>query len=268
MFYVLAKILGFVAVASNAVLLLGVFGWLLTRTRFQRLGRFAMGASLILFILFGFSPLGNILIEPLEDRFPPAVISADTPITGIIVLGGALDTHISSARGGTALTDSAERMTVVPALARQYPDAKIIFTGGIGAVAGKLWGDITEAEAARRLFESFGIPDNRMVFEDKSRDTYENAQFTHALVKPQPGQHFLLVTSGYHMPRSMALFRKAGFDVLPYPVNYRTAGTRDSIRPFYALADGLRQSNLATREWGGLLVYWLSGRIDTPFPGP
>jgi uncharacterized SAM-binding protein YcdF (DUF218 family) len=269
MFYILAKVLGFVALASNAVLVLGLLGLAISRSRrFKRFGHFLMGASIMLFAVLGLSPLGNLLIEPLEERFPVASVAPGTDIAGIIVLGGAVDTHIATTRHQPALTDSAERMTVVSELSRKFPTAKIIFTGGVSMAGGAIWNEMTESDVAKQLFNSFGIPDDRMIFEGKSRDTYENAQFTRDLIKPAPGQRFLLVTSGYHMPRSVGLFRKAGFDIVPYPVNFRTAGSLDAWRPFYSVADGLRQCNLATREWVGLLSYWLSGRIDDLFPKP
>lgn len=269
MFYYLAKILGFLILPSNTALVLGLIGLIASFTnRFQRFGRFLMGFSILAFAAMGLSPLGNLMIQPLEERFPTATIAPGTKIAGIIILGGAVDTHISTGRHDAALTDSAERMTAAAGLSRQFPDAKIIFTGGVGTLGGQIWGDTTEADAARQLFQSFGIPDERMLFESRSRDTYENAQFTYQLLKPAPGQTYLLVTSGYHMPRSMALFRKAGFDVMPYPVNYRTAGPQDAMRPFYAMSDGLRQCNLAAREWIGLLSYWMAGRIDEIFPKP
>ena len=269
MFYYLAKTLGFLILPSNAALVLGLLGLGLSFIRrVQRFGRFLMGFALLAFAVMGWSPLGNWLIQPLEERFPQQAISQQAKIAGIIVLGGAVDTHISTTRHETALTDSAERMTAIAGLSRQLPEARIIFTGGVGSLAGQIWGDITEADASRQLFRSFGIPDERMLFENRSRDTYENAVFTYDLLKPKPGETYLLVTSGYHMPRSMALFRKAGFDVMAYPVNYRTAGPQDGVRPFYAMSDGLRQVNLAVREWVGLLSYRLSGRIDEIFPEP
>jgi uncharacterized SAM-binding protein YcdF (DUF218 family) len=270
MFYLIAKIVGFVAITSNATLLLGLFGLALTmsRRRFRHAGQVLMGSAIILFALFGLSPLGNAMILPLEMRFPPATLPDEAEISGIIVLGGAVDTHVSAGRGQTALTDSAERLTAVAGLSRRFPAARIIYSGGVSAVSATLWGDIPEADAARALFISFGIPKDRLVFENKSRDTYENAQFTRDLLHPTSDQHYLIVTSAYHMPRAMALYRKAGFDVLAYPVNYRTAGPIDLVRPFYALNDGLRQSNIAIREWIGLIAYRLSGRINTIFPAP
>jgi uncharacterized SAM-binding protein YcdF (DUF218 family) len=279
MFYYAAKIISFLILPSNAALVIGLVGLITSFTgRFQRLGRFLMGFSILAFAVMGLSPLGSIMIAPLEERFPPPAFAMSSDarqtdpvlpkIAGIIVLGGAVDTHISTARHETALNDSAERMTAVAGLSRQFPDAKIIFTGGVGSLAGQIWGDISEADASRQLFKSFGIPDERMVFETRSRDTYENAEFTYSMLKPQAGERYLLVTSGYHMPRSMGLFRKAGFDVIAYPVNYRTAGPQDALRPFYSMADGLRQCNLAAREWIGLLAYWFSGRIDDILPKP
>ncbi|MDQ0395919.1 YdcF family protein [Labrys monachus] len=268
MFYYVAKAVGFVATASNAVFLIGLLGLLLClRRRSRAFGCVLMGASIVLLAVFGLSPAGNLMLAPLEDRFPPAAIAPGTDIAGIIVLGGAVDTHLASMRHQSGLNDSAERMTVVPALARLYPQARIIFTGGIG-LPSLTQNDVPEATVAKQLFESFGIPDERMVFESKSRDTYENAQFTRDLLQPAPGQRYLLVTSAFHMPRAMGLFRKAGFDVLPYPVNYRTAGPADDWLPFFNVGDGLRQSNVASHEWLGLLGYRLAGRIDDLFPKP
>jgi uncharacterized SAM-binding protein YcdF (DUF218 family) len=279
MFYYAAKIISFLILPSNTALVLGLIGLFASFTRrFRRFGHFLLGFAILAFAVMGLSPLGNLMIQPLEERFPaPAFASqADTTsananlpkIAGIIVLGGSVDTYISTARHQTALNDSAERMTAAAGLSRQFPDAKIIFTGGVGSLAGQFRGDISEADASRTLFRSFGIPDDRMIFENRSRDTYENAQFTYQLLKPQPGQAYLLVTSGYHMPRSMGLFRKAGFDVMAYPVNYRTAGAQDAMQPFYTMSDGLHQCNIAAREWIGLLAYWLSGRIDEILPKP
>ena len=91
--------------------------------------------------------------------------------------------------------------------------------------------------------------------------------FSRELVKPKPGERWLLVTSGYHMPRAIGVFRKAGFSVEPYPVDWRTRGPEDALRPFPTLGDGLRRTDTAMREWVGLAIYWLTGRSSELFPG-
>lgn len=264
MFFVLAKVLGFFALPSNVFISFGVIGILLMATRFARAGRRLAVTALILFAIAGLSPLGNAIILPLEERFPPWDAARGAP-AGIISLGGALDTVVSPARGEVALNEAAERMTAIAELARRYPDARIVFTGGSGRI---VYDGVSEAELAARLFASFGIAKERITLEDRSRDTTENAAFTKELVKPKPGERWLLVTSAHHMPRSVGVFRAAGFPVEAFPVDYRTRGAVDLLRPFSNVGDGLRRTDTAMREWAGLAVYRLSGRTAELFPAP
>jgi uncharacterized SAM-binding protein YcdF (DUF218 family) len=265
MFFVLAKILGFFAQPSNILISLGVLGIVLMATRFARTGRRLAVIALILIAIGGLSPLGNAVILPLEERFPPFDAAPGAP-AGIICLGGALDTVVSPARGEVALNEAAERMTAVAELARRYPQARVVFTGGSGRLV--YGGSTTEAELAARLFESFGIARDRILLEDQSRDTVENARFTRDLIEPKPGERWVLVTSAHHMPRSVGVFRAAGFPVAAYPVDFRTRGAVDLLRPFSTVGDGLRRTDTAAREWVGLVIYWATGRTAELFPAP
>ena len=264
MFFLLSKILGFFALPSNIVATLATVGVALLFTRFQRAGRRFTTASVVLLLLAGLSPLGNALIYPLEERFPPWDAARGAP-TGIVVLGGAIGPDISAARGTPDLNESAERLTAAAALARKYPDAKIIYSGGDARLV--IHGGI-EAEFAATLLESLGIPRARIIMEGKSRNTVENALFSKALADRKPGERWLLVTSAYHMPRSIGVFRRAGFAVEAYPVDWRTRGAIDLVLPFESVTAGLRRTDTAAREWTGLLVYWLTGKSDAVFPAP
>jgi uncharacterized SAM-binding protein YcdF (DUF218 family) len=265
MFFVLAKVLGFFALPSNILITLGLIGIVLMPTRFAQAGRRFAAIAVVLLAIVGLSPLGNALILPLEERFPPWDASRGAPV-GIICLGGALDTVVSPVRGEVSLNEAAERMTAIAELARRYPDARIVFSGGSGRLV--YGGSATEAELAARLFASFGITRERITLEDKSRDSWENARFTKQLVQPKPGERWLLVTSAHHMPRSVGLFRSEGFAVEAFAVDYRTRGAIDMLRPFASLGDGLRRTDTAAREWVGLVVYRMSGRIAELFPAP
>jgi uncharacterized SAM-binding protein YcdF (DUF218 family) len=128
-FFVFSKTIGYLAVPSNVILALGLVGLLLLFTRFWRLASWLIVTSLVLIAVVGYSPLGRILLLPLEDRFPPWDASRGAP-DGIVVLGGAISPKISVARGTVALSGAAERLTVTADLARRYPNARIIFTGG------------------------------------------------------------------------------------------------------------------------------------------
>jgi uncharacterized SAM-binding protein YcdF (DUF218 family) len=264
MFFYASKIVGFFAIPSNFIILVGLVGALLLRTRFSRVGGPMVVGSLLLLAVIGLSPVGNALIVPLEDRFPAWDDRRGAP-NGIVVLGGALSPDVSYARNTVALNEAAERLTAAAELARRYPDARIIFSGGSGAL---VFDDRPEAEFALRLLETLGVAPGRVIAEDKSRNTVENARFSRELAQPKPGERWLLVTSGYHLPRAIGVFRKAGFPVEAYPVDWRTRGTRDLLRPFPTMGDGLRRTDTAVREWVGLAAYWLSGRSSELFPGP
>jgi uncharacterized SAM-binding protein YcdF (DUF218 family) len=100
-----------------------------------------------------------------------------------------------------------------------------------------------------------------------SRNTEENATLSKALAGPKPGERWLLVTSAYHMPRSVGLFRRAGFAVEPYPVDWRTS-RENLLTPFNLAGEGLERTDLAIREWMGLAAYRISGKTSELLPGP
>lgn len=264
MFFTLSKILGFFALPSNFLITLGVVGAALLPTRYARAGRRLLVLSIILIAIVGLSPLGNILILPLEQRFPPWDEAHGAP-DGIVVLGGAIGPELSLTRKEVSLNESAERVTIVAALARRYPNSRIVYSGGNG---GLIIRDGNEADFAIELFKSFGIDPARVVAEDQSRNTFENAIFSKKLAAPKPAERWLLVTSGYHMPRSIGAFRQAGFEVEAYPVDFRTRGWIDVAVPFGAVGDGFRRTDAAAREWVGLVAYWISGKSAALFPGP
>jgi uncharacterized SAM-binding protein YcdF (DUF218 family) len=264
MFFVLSKVLGFLALPSNLLVVLGFGGLALLWTRFARAGRALLLASLALLALFGLSPAGNMLILPLEDRFPPWRGAGEPD--GIVVLGGGMSPSVTAARGEPALDEAAERLIAMVQLAQRYPRAKIVFTGGAADLIFDSGG--TEAQVAARFFESFGLPRAHLIAEDRSRNTIENAEFSKRMAAPQPGERWLLVTSAYHMPRAIGVFRRAGFAVEAYPVDWRTRGPRSALDPFQSVADGLKRSDTAAREYVGLFVYWLTGRMSELWPGP
>jgi uncharacterized SAM-binding protein YcdF (DUF218 family) len=264
MFFILSKVFGFFAAPSNLAISLGILGLLLLLTRFARAGWWLAAGSLVAMAMLGLSPIGNALIIPLEQRFPPWDASRGAP-DGIVVLGGAIAPDVSAARNDPALNEAAERMTAAVELARRYPDARILFSGGSGAL---IFNEGNEAEFALRLLEGLGVSRSRVLLEARSRNTVENALFSKALAQPKPGERWLLVTSGYHMPRSVGIFRKAGFPIEPYPVDWRTRGVPDALRPFPTMGEGLRRSDIAMREWVGLAAYWITGQSSELFPAP
>ncbi|MGB3900854.1 MAG: YdcF family protein [Mesorhizobium sp.] len=263
MFFILSKVFGFFIQPLNFSILLLSIALLAVMVRRRRLAVAGMGIAFFLLAMAAWTSLGALMLTPLEERYPKPPFPAE--VAGIVVLGGGFEGAINLARGGYELNSSGDRFVETAILARRYPQARIVVSGGTGALL--LEGE-DDASTAQRLLTALGVAPERLVLEHRSRNTYENAVFTHDMVSPKPGETWLLVTSAFHMPRAKALFDKVGFATLPWPVDYRTTG-REGISLFSDnAADSVQKTTLAIREWIGLVAYWLSGKIDTPFPGP
>jgi uncharacterized SAM-binding protein YcdF (DUF218 family) len=264
-FYAASKIGWFLATPSNLLPLLVAVGLgLMAVPRTKRFGYRLAVLGVVLLFAAGLSPLANAVILPLETRFP-TFEDDGRPVSGIIVLGGSIQAAESIAHNQLAVNEAGERAIAMADLARRYPDARLVFSGGGGTL---LQDEPAEAEAARRFAPTLGFPPERLMVEGRSLTTAQNAAFTRDLVKPQAGERWLLVTSAWHMPRAIGCFRKAGFAVIAYPVDFRTQGPGDILRPFAFMSDGLRRLDLAAKEWAGLVAYWLTGRTSELFPGP
>jgi uncharacterized SAM-binding protein YcdF (DUF218 family) len=263
-FFLLSKTLGTMLLPANFLIVAGVLGAILLLTRWAALGRKLLVASALLLALCGFSPLGKLLILPLEQRFPPWDPSRGAP-DGIVVLGGAIDPDLSAAVGRPVLGRSGDRMVAAAELAHRYPNARIIFSGGNANLISD--DSAKEADYALSMLEDLGVAKSRLAADRVSRNTAENAEFVKAIASPKEGERWLLVTSAFHMPRSIGLFRKVGFKVEAYPVDWRTSKS-DSLSFFSVTIGGLERTDVAIREWIGLAAYWLTGKIDRFFPGP
>jgi uncharacterized SAM-binding protein YcdF (DUF218 family) len=267
MLFALSKLAGFLLQPSTlAMLAMGRGLWLLRPRREGRAGFRYVLLGFAYFVFAGLFPVGNALILPLEERFGKVIpAEVEGRIEGIIILGGFEGGRVTASRGGLAVNESAERLTEGLRLALAHPEAKVIFTGGVGSLFS---GDVEATEPVSRFFRDAGVEDQRILLEGRSRNTYENALFTKAALQPRPGERFMLITSAYHMPRAIGLFRKAGFDVTAFPVDFRTRGSEDITRFFDRVPEGLKRVDLVVREWTGLVAYRVLGRTDDLFPAP
>lgn len=266
MFFYLSKILWLLLQPSALMFAALIAGVLLAATAWRRLSRWLMLGSIGAMVILGLLPISDLLVQQLENRFPRPGPELDVgSMAGIILIGGAED-RIAWDRGELGgLNSAAERYTEVAALARRYPGVRIVFSGGSGALLGDL---PPEAETARRVLGALGVEGDRLTLEAASRNTYENAIFSARLLKPQAGQRWLLVTSASHMPRAMGCFRKAGFNMVAWPVDYRTP-RRLGLSAFgTSIPDGLTFMDTVVREYLGLLAYYATKRTDALLPGP
>lgn len=263
MFFILSKTAGFFLLPSNLLIVLALAGVVLMATRWRRAGTRLTVASVILLALAGFTPIGLLLENALENRFPRWDPARGAP-DGIVILGGALDPVATRVRGAPALNDSAERVTAIATLARAYPNARIVYSGGDASLRANAG---PETDALYPLLDSFGVSRDRVLLESRSRNTAENAIFSKELAQPKAGERWLVVTSAFHMPRAIGCFRRVDFPVEAYPVDWHTP-RRVQLRLGANFADGLSHLNLAVHEWTGLFVYWLTGRTSELFPAP
>ncbi len=256
----LGKILFWLVTPTNLLVVLLALGLLLRWARFRSLGLFVFGFALLGLIVAAIFPVGTTLLALLENRFPQPVLPARAH--GVIVLGGAVDPGLSQDRNQVALNGNAERILVFAELARRYPEAKLVYSGG----AGRWEREPREADWAIRLMPGIGIARERVVLERESRNTEENATLSRALAAPKDGETWLLVTSARHMPRAVGVFRRQGWTVVPVPVDYRTRRRTALLQS--NLTGGLDALDTAAYEWIALLNYYWRGRIAAVFPAP
>ena len=207
-------------------------------------------------------PVGQWLTYPLEKRFR---VNPELPdrVDGIILLGGTVQVQMSHAWSQYELASSAEREIAFARLAREYPQAKLLMTGGNGTLRDQ---EYREADVSQVLLADLGVDISRVVFERDSRNTYENAVNSTSLMQPQPGENWILVTSAYHMPRSVGIFCQQGWPVLPWPVDHQTSMETLS-RVGLELGGNLYMLHTALREWTGLLVYHMTNKTPAILPG-
>lgn len=262
--FTLSKIFWLIFSPGNFLILLLVLAAVLLFCGWRRTGTLLVSLVAAVFVTVGVFPIGYKLSETLENRFP-ANPPLPARVDGIVVLGGTVIPTLTHARGQPALTDGSERLIEFIHLARRYPAARLVFSGGSGSLTDQ---ELKETEVARAVLDRLGFDDSRVMYEGRSRNTHENALYSREMARPGPGETWVLVTSAMHMPRAMGAYRAAGWtDVVAYPVDYSTTGT-GSFELGFGPVGGLTKLSAAAHEWAGLAAYRIMGRIDVLFPGP
>ena len=259
LFFVSSKIIWMLAKPESLLLLLSTIGlialWANARRTAIILITSATGFSLLIALL----PLGDLVLKPLETRFPNNPQLSE--ISGIIVLGGAEQAGRSKYWQQPQLSTSGERLVEAVALAHRFPDAKLAYLGGSGSIFNQ---DDKGAGVAETIFLSLSIEKKRLVIESHSRNTYENAKLGYEMIKPTKVEKWVLVTSAFHMARSIGVFCGVGWPVIPYPVDYFSGSFLQ--KPGINFAHNLENLNIGAKEWLGLLAYRLTDKIPTLFP--
>jgi uncharacterized SAM-binding protein YcdF (DUF218 family) len=260
MFIALSKILGGLANPATLLAFFTLAAGLAALARRWRLAVLLQSMSVAIVLLFGILPGANWLALPLESRFP-ANPTLPSDVAGIIALGGTERLEQSATWGQPTLSDPAPIVALIN-LGRRHPEAKLVFTGGLHATTDS---DLSEAEIVRQFVNELGVDATAILYDDHARNTHENAIFTHELVHPKPGERWILICQAIGMPRAVGAFRRAGWDVIPFPVGYMS-GSKHPAALSFDLLDGLGLAYFASHEWVGLMVYRLMGYTDEVFP--
>jgi len=263
MSFVLSKVLWMLLSPATLLLMLLGGGLALEFSPYASLKK--SGRILCFFAFFCFSavavfPVGDMALAPLENRF---ALNLPNHVDGIIVLGGDENPPITEARGKSTAFDSLRRYIEFKNMIRFYPEAKLVFSGGSPLLRPNE--HVLDSDVARNIMTQIGVPVERVVFEKKSRNTYENAVFSAGLVNPKPSENWLLVTSAWHLPRAMLCFRKAGWNVYPVPAGYFTTGAL-TWNSAFDFSKQMLLFSMALHEYIGLVSYRLMGRTDALWP--
>jgi uncharacterized SAM-binding protein YcdF (DUF218 family) len=259
-FFILSKMAELLVRAETILLLAIGLGLAGLRSWPNRRAKFLLGCGFFGFVLIGLVPVGDFLLAPLEKRYPANPHLDD--VRAIIILGGAADPERSAYWRQPVLKRGAGRYDAAIALARRFPKAKVLFTGGSSRLIGTR---ISEAIVAREILTDAGIAPERLRFEGASRTTAENAKFLHKLVGTQDAGQWVLVTSAFHMPRAMGSFCASGWHrLVAWPTDFRSGRLRDGIG--WNLPRNLSHLDTAVNEWIGLAGYYLGGRTNSLLP--
>ena len=257
MTFYLSKILWLIINPFNIIIFLILFGFItqiFLKSFYSKLTYFL---AFLIFIFSAVFPTGKFMIYQLEKKFHTNPVFP-SQINGILILSGATNPELSKEYNQIHLNDSVERLTESIQLINRYPKAKVIFSGGSGSINNQ---ELTHADVAREFFAQLQVDTNKIIFESKSKNTYENILFSKEIVKPSSDENWLLVTSASHMTRALNIGEKLNWIFIPYAVDFnshRIFSWRLSINFLGNI--GALQS--ASHEWVGLIAYYLMGRTS------
>ena len=230
--------------------------FLLLFTNFKKLTIFSAKFLLILFLFFGYIPLSNFLLNKIEDFIKPSKYPVQQ-LTGVIILGGSFDLELESKeRNEVLLNSAAERLTKALEIYKKNPRLLILFSGASNKVKPIGW---SESDMAKKFFLEQGVRSENLIFENQSRNTFENISYSKDIIKNNKGT-WGLVTSASHMPRSYFGFKKQGLILEPIIADYRT-GTSSIFWINFDIKKGLENWNIILHEVVGIFYYKITGKI-------
>lgn len=260
MTFYLSKVLWFMFSPFNLILISIVIGYFFNAINLKFLSKFFYIFSLSVFFISSAMPTGSYLNYMLEKNFHSPKNLPDT-IDGILILAGATNPYLTKEHNQVNLNGAVERLTESISLIKDYPNAKIIFSGGSGSLKHP---DLNHASVAKNFFKNMGIDSGKIYFENKSRNTYENILFAKKIANPKKSEKWLLVTSASHLNRSLGVAKKLEWTFIPYAVDFNKP-KKFTWKFSFNLLSNLSEFQQASHEWIGLFAYYLMGRSEKTF---
>jgi uncharacterized SAM-binding protein YcdF (DUF218 family) len=265
LFFILSKIGWAFLSPGNLLLIAFIFGSILFFLNYLSLAKKILAISSIFALAILSYPLGDFIITPLEKRFAiPQPLPDSTKIDGILMLGGGEDLKRSLSWQSYELGLGGDRYITTKYLANHYPNLPVIFAGGSGHPS--IQDSNGEGSLAHYFLTTIGITEERLIIESSSRNTYENFLFIKPKL-PDPNGTYLLVTSAFHMPRSVGIARKLGINVIAYPTDFRS-NSAEYRKIDFDFFDHLKSLEPAWKEWIGLTIYYITDKTSSWFPKP
>ncbi len=263
LFFWISKLIWIVISPDSLLVLLALVGVILLYIGSYKKAKAFLGIMVFIMVMIAIFPAGEWLLSPLEMRFATNPELPDK-VDGVIVLAGAEDPYRSAMWNQVELGDAAERDFAFMRFIRQYPDARHVFTGGSGSLKNQQY---RAAHVAKKLFSELGFDTSKIIFEENSKNTFENVKFSKNLVKPKPNETWVLITTSWHMPRSVGIFEKFEWPVIAFPVDHATR-PNNLFRVSWDFSGNLYNLKIAVKEWVGLAAYYFTGKTSALLPRP
>ena len=262
MFFILSKTIGLLLEPLIIPYLFLAIGIIARWRQWRWTMRLSLTTAIALPLVYGILPVSSLPLQFLEGRIPRGEIN-EKHIDGIIVLGGFTGNGVvAESHNQYGLNGSAERFTAAMALAQRLPKTPILFSGFSDELIQSGW---RESDNIRDLINQLGGLNTTVLYEENSRNTYENAVNSRQVFAAEPGTNWILITSANHMPRAVGSFAAAGWSgIIPYPVDYQSPKT--GYINSWNIGKGVEIMRRSLHEYAGLLIYYLTGRSTALLP--
>ena len=260
MSFYLSKIIWLVLSPFNVFILFTILTIILYLINFRKSSIVIFLTNSLYLIIISFMPIGDYLIHKIEKEYH-AKFKIPEKLDGILILGGATNPSLYKEFNQISVNGSAERLIESVNLIKKFKNSKVIFSGGSGVINRP---DLGHSQVAKLFYKKMGVLDNRIIYENNSRNTYENILFSKKIGKPKINDNWLLITSASHMKRALLIASKNNWEFIPYAVDFKTM-KKFKFLPNLNLLANINSFQYGSHEWLGLISYYLMNRTNKIF---